>query len=200
MLGKLAYARAVAMRVGPVALGLSASLGLGCDSGAEQKTLQEIQRAADQKVQKAEREARARVEESEAKIAKLEKELREANQKLDEAAVQAQASVDGQTRVAEEALERARAAFKEHGRKELAHLNRDLTELNRESLKAPDKARAAFVKSMQQIPKKQRAIEDAIAAFDQATLDTLADAKKKLDRELMVLRVAVKAARAKLPR
>jgi DNA repair exonuclease SbcCD ATPase subunit len=172
-----------------------------CGNEAEQKKkIAAIEKKADERVQQAERQARAKTEEVQRELEKVKAELAESKAKVNDAVTQAQASVEEQAKAAEAALQKARQAFKEEGRTELAHLNKEVQELSSKSGKLKKgAARDSFMKSMKDIQKHQKTIAADIAAFDKATLDTFRTVKAKLDRDLAAMRASIRAARAKIP-
>jgi len=175
-------------------------LALACGNEAEQKKkIAEVEKKADERVQQVERQARAKSEEMQRELEKAKAELTDAKSKLSDAVSQAKASVEEQTKAAEAALDKARQAFKEEGRTELAHLNKEVQEVSSKSGKLTKAAKDSFLKAMKDIQKQQKVIADDIAAFDKATLDTFKTTKAKLDRDLAVMKAKIRAARAKLP-
>jgi len=111
----------------------------------------------------------------------------------------AQSAADDQGKAAEAALAKARQAFKEEGRLELADANKDLNDAATKSAKAPAKAKAAFSKVIQAVPAQQKAIAADLAAYDTATLDTFKTVKGKLEHDLAVYKATIRSARAKVP-
>lgn len=175
-------------------------LALACGNEAEQKKkIAEVEKKADERVQQAERQARAKAEEMKRELDKAKADLADAQSKLTDAVSQAKASVEEQAKAAEAALDKARQAFKEEGRTELAHLNKEVQEVSSKSGKLTKAAKDSFLKAMKDIQKQQKVIADDIAAFDKATLDTFKTTKAKLDRDLAVMKAKIRAARAKLP-
>jgi hypothetical protein len=192
------------MRFGPrfvlVAPLLLALFAPACGNEEEQKKkIAEVQKKADERVQQAERQARAKTEEVQRDLEKAKAELADAKSKLTDAVTQAQASVEEQTKAAQAALEKARQAFKEEGRTELAHQNKEVQELSAKSGKLKKAAKDSFTKSMKDVQKHQKAIAADIVAFDKATLDTFRTTKAKLDSDLARMRATIRAARAKIP-
>jgi hypothetical protein len=189
------------MRLGlrfAVALPLLVSLACGNEEELKKKTA-EIEKKAEERVTQAERQARSKSEELERELEKIKTELAETKSKLTDAVSQAQASVEEQTKAAEAALDKARQAFKEEGRTELAHLNKEVQEISAKSGKVSKTAKDSFLKAMKDIQAQQKLIAQDIAAFDKATLDTFKATKAKLDRDLAVMKSKIRAARAKIP-
>jgi chromosome segregation ATPase len=179
---------------------VAALLVLACGNEEEQKKkIAEVEKKADERVRQAERQARAKTEEVQRELEKVKAELAESKSKLSDTLSQAKASVEEQAKAAEAALEKARQAFKEEGRTELAHLNKEVQELSSKSGKLKKPAKDAFTKLMKDIQKQQKTIAADIAAFDKATLDTFRATKAKLDRDLAAMRATIRAARAKIP-
>jgi uncharacterized phage infection (PIP) family protein YhgE len=172
-----------------------------CGNEEEQKKkIAEVEKKADERVRQAERQARSKTEEVQRELEKVKTELAEAKSKLSDTVSQAQASVEEQAKAAEAALVKARQAFKEEGRTELAHLNKEVQELSSMSGKLKKGAvKDSFTKLMKDIQKHQKTIAADIAAFDKATLETFRTAKAKLDRDLAAMRATIRAARAKIP-
>jgi len=176
-------------------------LALACGNEEElKKKAAEIEKKADERVAQAERQARTKSEEMQRELDKAKAELAEAKSKLTDAVSQAQASVEEQTKAAEAALQKARQAFKEEGRTELAHLNKEVQEVSSKSGKVSKAAKDSFMKAMKDIQAQQKVIAQDIAAFDKATLDTFKATKAKLDKDLAVMKAKINAARAKLPK
>lgn len=176
------------------------AVSVGCGGGeAEKKRIAEIESRAEERVRKAEREGRAKAQEAEREVEKLKAEIADMKGKLADAVSQAQASVDEQTKAAEEAIARARAAYKEEGRTKLAQLNKEVNEISAKSGTLGKAQRATFLKSMKAIQKHQKTIAADIAAFDKATLETFRETKAKLDRDLAAMRATIRTARAMLP-
>jgi hypothetical protein len=186
------------LRFALAALVLSVSPGCGNEEELKKKTA-EIEKKANERVAQVERQARAKNEEMQRELDKAKTELTDAKAKLSDAVSQAQASVEEQTKAAEAALDKARQAFKEEGRTELAHLNKEVQEVSSKSGKVSKAAKASFLTAMKDIQKQQKVIAEDIAAFDKATLDTFKATKAKLDRDLAVMKAKIRAARAKLP-
>src|SRR5262245_58486522 len=178
---------------------VAALLTLACGNEEEQKKkIAAIEKKADERVQQVERQARAKTEEVQRELEKVKTELAESKSKLSDAVSQAQASVEEQAKAAEAALEKERQAFKEEGRTELAHLNKEVQEVSSKAGKLKKPAKDSFMKSMKDIQKQQKTIAADIAAFDKATLETFRTTKAKLDRDLAAMRAMIRTARAKV--
>lgn len=176
------------------------TLGAACDHEAK---LRDAQRQADERVAKAEREARIKLEDAQKQLQALKAELADAAAKAKaeaESAIQeAKANSDEQAKAAADALAKARAAYKAEARAKLAALQKDSREIVVQAGKAPEKARSTVKKIIQGLAEKQQAIEKDIQAFDSATLETLNKLKAKSDQDIAKLKSALKAARAKVP-
>jgi hypothetical protein len=176
----------------------------GChDTEAENKKLAEIQHQADEKISQAQHAADENVAALQKQLDQVRQEAADAAAKMkaqaDDAISKAQQSADEQAKAAEAALVKARGAFKEEGRLQLAQLNKEVTELSSKSSKATAKVKADVAKAMKQIVTQQKDIAKDIAAFDSATIDTLKKAKAKLTQDLAVMKATIHAARAKVP-
>jgi hypothetical protein len=178
------------------------SLIAACNHAEHEKRIAEMQQKADERVAKAEREAQAKVKQAEEQIAAAKAECAaasaQAKAQADDALSKAQASADEATKAAEAAQAKAREAYKEEGRTQLANLNQDLTEVATKAAKTPVKDKAGYDKAVKDVVTQQKAIAKDIAAFDQATLDTFKATKAKLDHDLALMKAAVKTARSKV--
>ncbi len=182
---------------------LPALLLASCNHAEHEQRIADLQRKADERVAKAERDAKEKVTMLEKQMATAKAECAAASAQVkaqaDDAISKAQASVDEATKAAEAAQAKAREAYKEEARTELGNLNRDFTEVAAKAAKTPPKDKAGYDKAVKDIVAQQKEIAKDIAAFDQATLDTFKAAKTKLDRNLALMKAAVRTARAKLP-
>jgi len=173
------------------------------DAEAEKKKLDEIQKEADQKIQNIQKAADQKVADAEKQIEQLKQEMANAAVKMkaeaDDAVSKAQASADEQAKAAQAALAKARGAFKEEGRLQLATLNKEVTELATKSAKAPAKVKEEVAKAMKQIVTKQKDIAKDIAAFDKAELNDLKKAQAKLNTDLALMKGIIRTARARVP-
>ena len=173
---------------------------VGCaNAEEEQKKLAAIQKSADEKVTKAENEAKVKLSDMERQLNELKTQLTDAKSKTEEALTKAQASAEEQAKAAEAALAKARQAFKDKARLQLADTNKELTEVSSKAGKVPAKSKAAFTKAMQDVAKQQKAVAKVIADFDTATLDSFKTVNAKVQSELAVLKAKIRAARAKIP-
>jgi colicin import membrane protein len=174
-----------------------------CDDDKEQAAkLAEVQRMADEKFKKAEAAAAEKLAtlqkqvdqmkaDAEAQAAKLKSEA-------DQAIGKAQADAEEQTKAAQEALKKARAAYKAEGLQELGQLNKQVQELAAKSVKASAKVKPVVQKSMKDIIKEQQQIAKDLSAFDKAALDGLGAAKVKLLQDLAKMKATIATIRAKL--
>ncbi len=194
----------IRQRIWAVALVSSLLVGTSaCDDDKEQAAkLAEVQRIADEKVKKAEQAANEKVAalqkqldqmkaEAEAQAAKLKSEA-------DQALGKAQADTEEATKAAEEALKKARAAYKAEGLAELGSLNKQVQELSVKSAKASAKVKPLVQKSMKDIVKEQQQIAKDLAVFDKAPLDGLSAAKTKLVQDLAKMKQTIAGIKAKL--
>lgn len=195
---------AIRERIGAVALVSWLLCGAtACADDKEQAAkLAEVQRVADEKLKKAEQAANDKVAalqkqvdqmkaDAEAQAAKLKSEA-------DQAIGKAQADTEEATKAAEEALKKARAAYKAEGLSELSALNKQVQELSAKSAKASAKVKPLVQKSMKDIVKEQQQIAKDLAAFDKAALDGLGAAKTKLVQDLAKMKQTIASIKAKL--
>jgi dynactin complex subunit len=172
----------------------------GCGNSAEQKEkLAEIQKQADERVAKAEKQAAAKLEEIKRDLDAARAELAAAKAQTKEAVDKAQASAEEQAKAAEAALAKARQAFKDKARLELSAANKDFTDLQNKLAKAPQKTRTALAPAIKDIKKAQQAVGNDIASFDKATIDTLRTVNTKVQQDIIAFKAKVRAAAAKLP-
>jgi colicin import membrane protein len=174
-----------------------------CGDEKEQAAkLAEVQRLADEKVKKVEQTANEKVAamqkqldqlkaEGEAQAAKLKTEA-------DEAIAKAQGDAEAQAKAAEDALKKARAAYKAEGLQQLAQLNKQVQELAAKNAKASAKVKPLVQKQMKDIVKEQQQIAKDLAAFDKAALDGLGAAKVKLLQDLAKMKQTIASMKAKL--
>jgi FlaG/FlaF family flagellin (archaellin) len=174
-----------------------------CNHAEHEKQIMDLQQKADERVAKAERGAQEKVTKLEQQVAAVKAECAaastQAKAQADDALSKVQASADEATKAAEAAQAKAREAYKEEGRTQLAHLNQDLTDVASKAAKMPVKDKAGYDQALKEVVTHQKEIAKDIAAFDQATLDTFKVTKAKLDRDLALMKAAVKTARSKLP-
>src|SRR5688572_460135 len=138
----------VRQRVGALS-GAALLMICGCEDDAK---VRDIQRLADERVATAERTAERKLREMEKQIEALKAEAADATAQAkaeaESAIREAKASSDEQAKLAEQAISRARAAYKTEARTKLSLLEKDVRELASAAAKAPPKARAAADKSL----------------------------------------------------
>lgn len=172
----------------------------GCGNSAEEKAkLAELQKQADERVAKAEKQAAAKLEELKRDLDAARAELTAAKAQTKEAVDKAQASAEEQAKAAEAALAKARQAFKDKARLELSAANGDFTEFQKKLAKAPQKTRTALAPTVKEIKKAQQAVGNDIAGFDKATIDTLRTVNTKVQQDIIAFKAKIRAATAKLP-
>jgi hypothetical protein len=175
-----------------------------CNDDKEQATkLAEVQRIADEKLKKAEQAANEKVAALQKQVDQMKADAETAAAKLkseaDQAIGKAQADAEEQTKLAEEALKKARSAYKAEGLNELAQLNKQVQELSAKSAKASAKVKPLIQKSMKDIVKEQQQIAKDLGAFDKAEIDGLGAAKTKLVQDLAKMKMTIASMKAKLP-
>jgi uncharacterized phage infection (PIP) family protein YhgE len=171
----------------------------GCSHAEEEKAkLAEIQKQADEKIAQAENQAKTKLADMQKQLDDAKAELEKAKAQTTEALNKAQSSAEEQAKAAEAALVKARQAFKEKARVELADANKDLAEVQGKVSKVPAKSKAAVTALMQDIQKQQKAIAKDIAAFDAATLDTFRNVDAQVKKDMATLKAKIRAVRAKV--
>ncbi len=172
----------------------------GCGNSAEEKAkLAELQKQADERVAKAEKQAAAKLEELKRDLDAARAELTAAKAQTKEAVDKAQASAEEQAKAAEAALAKARQAFKDKARLELSAANEDFTAFQKKLAKAPQKTRTALAPTVKEIKKAQQTVGNDIAGFDKATIDTLRTVNTKVQQDIIAFKAKIRAANAKLP-
>lgn len=174
-----------------------------CDDDKEQAAkLAEVQRIADEKLKKAEQAANEKVAALQKQVDQMKADAETAAAKLkseaDQAIGKAQADAEEQTKLAAEALKKARAAYKAEGLNELGQLNKQVQEISAKSAKASAKVKPLIAKSMKDVVKQQQAIAKDLAAFDKAEIDGLSAAKAKLVQDLAKMKNIIASMKAKL--
>jgi hypothetical protein len=174
-----------------------------CDDDKEQAAkLAEVQRIADEKLKSVKKEADDKVAamqkqldqmkaDAEAQAAKLKSEA-------DQAIAKAQGDAEEQAKAAEEALKKARGAYKAEGLHELGELNKQVQAMSGKIAAAPAKVKPAVQKSMKDIVAQQQAIAKDLAAFDKAELDKLGATKAKLVQDLAKMKATIASIKAKV--
>jgi hypothetical protein len=174
-----------------------------CNDDKEQAAkLADVQRIADEKLKKAEQAANDKVAAMQKQIDQMKADAEAQAVKLksdaEQAIGKAQADVEEQTKAAEDALKKARAAYKAEGLNELAQLNKQVQEVSVKSAKASAKVKPLIQKQMKDIVKEQQAIAKDLGAFDKAALDGLGAAKAKLVQDLAKMKQTIASMKAKL--
>jgi sugar-specific transcriptional regulator TrmB len=176
----------------------------GCGKAEQEKKIAEIQKTADERIAKAEKEAQEKIAQLQKQVEAIKAEAAdasaEAKAQADEAINKAQVSADEAAKAVQSALSRAREAYKEDGRHQLAALNKEFTELATQAKKTPAKDKAGYDKAVKDIVTHQKDANADIAAFDKATLETFKTAKAKLVKDFALMKAAIKTAAAKLPK
>jgi len=172
---------------------------LGCSHAEEEKAkLAELQKKADEKVAQAEAQAKTKLADLQKELDDVKVELAKAKEQAAEAVKTAQSGAEDQAKAAEAALNKARQAFKEKARLELADANKDLAEVQGKVGKVPAKSKAAVTALMTDIQKQQKAIAKDIAAFDAATPDTFKTVDANVKKDMAVLKAKIRAVKAKV--
>ncbi len=172
---------------------------IGCGNGAEERVkLAELEKQAEQKVAKAEREGKEKFEQSQKELETAKTELADLKGKLEKAG-NAEGASDEAAKQAEQALTKARQAYKTLAKYELAEINKDIKEISTKSAKAKPAVKTAISKLMEKVPEQQKALAKDIAEYDSATVSNLDLTKAKVDKDLAAMRTTVRIAHAKLP-
>jgi hypothetical protein len=187
--------------------GLAATLLLigvsGCNGEEHKKQLADLQRKADERVATIERQSKERIDTIEKQLEAMKAEVLDAASKakaqVDDVVSKAQANVEDAEKVTSAAVHKAREAYKSEAKVRLASLNQELATVTAGAHKVPAKAKAAYDKAIKNVLALQKDIAKDIAAYDQATLDTFAKTKAKLDQDLAKYKAAIKAAKSKVP-
>jgi hypothetical protein len=185
------------------ALGVVIALASACDDAEKEKArMAEIQRKADESVSKIQSAAAEKIVAAQRKIDELETLLVEAGAQAKAEAQddvsKAKSEEDKLAAEATEALKKARAAYKDSERHELATLLKELDEVRANAESAPPKVKTQLDQALRDIAPKKEAVKKDIDAFDAATSETLKAAKAKADQALTSLKQAILAAQAKL--
>jgi Fe2+ transport system protein B len=176
----------------------------GCGKAEQEKKIAQIQQTANERIAKAEKEAQEKIAELQKQIEAIKAEAADASAEVraqaDAAINKAQLSADEAAKAVQSALSRAREAYKEDARHQLAAINKEFTELAAQARKTPAKDKAAYDKAIKDIVARQKDVNADIAAFDKATLETFKTVKAKLVKDLALMKAAIKSALAKLPK
>jgi hypothetical protein len=171
-----------------------------CD---QESKLRELQHQADERVAKAEREAKDKVQTLEKEVEALKADMADASAQAKtatETAIQeAKASSEEQAKLASEAIAKARTAYKAEAHAKLSALEKDAREVSAKAGHAPAKLKSALAKPLKELSESQKAITKDIASFDSATLETFGKVKAKVEQDLAKLKRAISAVRSKLP-
>jgi hypothetical protein len=170
--------------------------------GCENTQAKELQRKTDERIAKIEAESQEKVAAAEKKIVELQGQLVEAGAQAkaeaDEEVSKVKSEADKLASDATNALRKARAAYKENERHELAAALKELDEVKAKAQTAQAKVKTQVDQALKDIGPKKEAVKKDIDAIDTATLETLKAAKAKADQALAQLKQAIHAARAKL--
>lgn len=174
-----------------------------CSDEKEQAAkLAEVQREADEKLKKVEQAANEKVAAMQKQLDQLKADAEAQAAKLkseaDEAIAKAQGDAEAHAKEAEDALKKARAAYKAEGLQQLNQLNKQVQELSPKVAKAPAKVKTAAQAQMKEVVKHQQQIAKDLAAFDKAALDGLAPAKTKLTQDLAKMKQTIASIKAKV--
>lgn len=197
-------AKGLTLLLGSASLATSL-LFLGCGNEAEQeKKIADVQRQADERVAKAERDCKEKIASLEKQIESVKAEAAtasaQAKAQVDDAITKAQASTEEAAKAAETALGKAQQAYKLEGRTRLTDLNKEFSEIATKGSRTPPKDKAAWDKALKDVATHQKEINKDLAAFDKATLETLAATKGKLDKDVALMKNSLKLLRARLPK
>jgi len=177
---------------------------VGCGKAEEEKKISQIQKAADERITKAEKEAADKIALLQKQMDAIKAEAADASADLkaqaDAAINKAQLSADEAAKAVQTALTRAREAYKEDGRHQLSVLNKEFTDLATQAKKTAAKDKAAYDKAVKDIVARQKDVTADIAAFDKSALEGFKTAKAKLTKDLALMKAAIKTAVAKLPK
>jgi hypothetical protein len=169
----------------------------------DEKKAAELQRKTDERIAKIQGEAAEKVATAEKKVEELQNQLVEAGAQAkaeaEEEVSKAKSEADKLAAEAASALKKARAAYKDNERRELATLNKELDEARAKAASAPPKVKAQFDQSMKDINAKKETVKKDIEAIDTSSIETLRTAKAKADVALAQLKQAIHAAKAKIP-
>jgi len=175
----------------------------GCGGEEQKRQIADLQRKADERVTQVERQYKEQIAGLEKQLEALRLEAAEtaakAKSQVDDAVAKAQASVEDAEKEANTALGKARDAYRGEAKTKYANLNKELAEVTAKAQKIPAKSKAAYDTAIRSILELQKVLTKDIVAYDKATLDTLGKTKAKVDIDLAKYKLAVKAAKAKLP-
>jgi hypothetical protein len=182
---------------------LAAVLFNACGGEEQKRQIADLQRKADERVAQVERQSKEQIAALEKQIEGLRAETAEsaakAKSQVDDAVAKAQASVEDAEKEAALALGKARDAYRSEAKAKYGSANKELAEVTAKAQKVQAKSKAAYEKAIQGVLDLQKTLVKDIAAYDKATLDTLGKTKAKIDIDLAKYKMAIKAARTKLP-
>jgi hypothetical protein len=181
-----------------------ATQALGCGGEEQKRQLADLQKKADARVAQVEQKYKEQVAGLEKQIASLKLEVTDAAAKAksdaEDAIAKANASVEDAEKEAAAALGKARDAYRREAQTKYANLNNDLKEVTAKARKVPAKSKAAYDKAIQNVLSLQKDILKDLAAYQDVTLETLGKTKAKIDVDLAKYKLAINAAKAKLPK
>jgi thiamine biosynthesis lipoprotein ApbE len=177
---------------------------LGCSGEEQKRQLAELQKKSDERVAQVEQRYKEQVADLEKRISSLKDDVADASAKAkseaEDAIAKANASVEEAEKAAETALGKVRDAYRREAQTKYANLNVDLKKVTSKAQKIPAKSKAAYDKAIQKVLSLQKDIAKDIAAYKDVTLDTLSKTKAKVDVDLAKYKLAINAAKAKLPK
>jgi thiamine biosynthesis lipoprotein ApbE len=177
---------------------------LGCSGEEQKRQLAELQKKSDERVAQVEQRYKEQVADLEKRISSLKDDVADASAKAkseaEDAIAKANASVEEAEKAAETALGKVRDAYRREAQTKYANLNVDLKKVTSKAPKIPAKSKAAYDKAIQKVLSLQKDIAKDIAAYKDVTLDTLSKTKAKVDVDLAKYKLAINAAKAKLPK
>ncbi len=176
-----------------------------CNGGEKERAkLAEVQRQADEQVARVEADAKEKLAAMEKKVELLQADVADAGAQARAAAEEEVASARGDAdkfaSQAAAALGKARAAYKESEKNQLAALGKEADELKAKAAKATSpKTKPQVDVALKNVTSKRDVARKEIEGFDAATLDTIKSVKLKVDKALADLKHAVQSLRAKIP-
>jgi hypothetical protein len=184
-------------------LSLAILLLAACGGEEQKRQIADLQRKSDERVAQVEKQYKDQVAGLEKQLEALRLEAAEtaakAKSQVDEAVAKAQASVDDAEKEANVALGKARDAYRSAAKTKYANLNKELAEVTAKAQKVPAKSKAAYDAAIKTVLGLQKEILKDITAYDKATLETLGKTKGKVDIDLAKYKLAINAAKARLP-
>jgi thiamine biosynthesis lipoprotein ApbE len=184
-------------------LGLAILLLSACGGEEQKRQLADLQRKSEERVAQVEKQYKDQIAGLEKQLEALRLEAAEtaakAKSQVDEAVAKAQASVDDAEKEANVALGKARDAYRSAAKTKYANLNKELAEVTAKAQKVPAKSKAAYDVAIKTVLGLQKEILKDITAYDKATLETLGKTKAKVDIDLAKYKLAINAAKARLP-